>query len=160
MKIQVPSTITDAAPVDKAGWTGTVAAKVITFAGGRLDAATEDHFDITFTAPKDAGEAVFNIVQTCEKGEINWVEPTVEGQAEPEHPAAVLKITTQAPTAAELTPATDAPAADGTATTATETTKSSSNKAPWIIGALAVVVAALGTGVVLKRRRSPSSTTP
>jgi periplasmic copper chaperone A len=41
----------------------------------------------------DARSITFNVVQTYSDGsEAAWIEPTVEGQAEPEHPAPVLTL--------------------------------------------------------------------
>ena len=157
LAVQIPATITDAKPVDKTGWTAALAGGVITFSGGKLDAATADHFDVTFTAPKDAGEAVFGIVQTCDKGQINWIEPMQDGKAEPEHPAAVLKITAGAPTVAELTPVDDTATNDaGTPASSTSST-SSSNKTPWVVGGIAAVVVLAGASTLLarNRRRTP-----
>lgn len=57
-----------------------------------------DQFD-TFTLrggpfPEDAESVVFPAVQTYDSGEeVAWIEETIEGQDEPEHPAPVLTLT-------------------------------------------------------------------
>ncbi len=58
----------------------------MTFSGGSLPATTEETFSITFTAPTTNGALVFPSIQRCTVGQINWIEPTVEGQPEPEDP--------------------------------------------------------------------------
>ncbi|WP_261327359.1 YcnI family copper-binding membrane protein [Modestobacter marinus] len=41
----------------------------------------------------DAESLAFNVVQSYSDGsEVAWIEPTIEGQGEPEHPAAVLSL--------------------------------------------------------------------
>ena len=105
MKFQIPDGVTDAVGVAKDGWTATLTGSTLEFAGGPLAADQEDHFDITFTAPATPGNISFPVIQTCEQGETDWIEPIVEGAEEPEHPAPTIKITADAPTAEELTPA-------------------------------------------------------
>ena len=105
LQIQIPDRVADAQPVEKDGWTASVEAQVVTFTGGSLPADTPDDFAITFTAPTAPGEITFPIVQTCEVGQLDWIETPVEGAAEPEHPAPVVLVTAEEPTDADLTPA-------------------------------------------------------
>ena len=64
------------------------------------------------TAPAEAGEIRFPVIQTCEQGELAWIEIPAEGAAEPEHPAPTLKITAGPPTAEDLTPEEEEASAD------------------------------------------------
>jgi uncharacterized protein YcnI len=147
LDIKFPDGFTGLKAVDKQGWTGAVTGQVVTFSGGKLDAATKDDFAVQVTAPATAGTQYIPVVQTCEKGALNWVEIPKEGAAEPEHPAAGLKITAGAPTAEELTPVEDAPSADSTS-------KKSSSKTGVIVGVIvAVVVVAGGAAVVVRKRK-------
>ena len=117
LKFEIPDGVTDVAAMGKEGWTATLTGNVLEFKGGPLAADTEDHFDITFTAPAQAGDIHFPIIQTCAQGELAWIEIAAEGAAEPEHPAPTLKVTDGPPTSADLVPeaeGTDAPAAIGT----------------------------------------------
>jgi uncharacterized protein YcnI len=92
----------------------------------------------------DAESVSFPTVQLYSDGtEAAWIEPTVEGQGEPERPAPVLTLT-----AAETTTTTDGAA---TETTASEDSHGSGESGP---GALALFVAILAllvgiAGVVL-----------
>jgi periplasmic copper chaperone A len=162
IKFQIPTDVTDVRPVDKTGWTATVAGDIVEFKGGPLAADAAEHFDITVTVPTTPGDISFPAIQTCEKGELAWIEPVVDGAAEPTHPAPVLKITAGAPTAAELAPATDAPSADTTATgsvaplTTAVTTAApadDSSNGGIIAAVIGAAIVVIGGGVLLARRK-------
>lgn len=164
MKFQIPDGVTGVAGVDKDGWTATVTGNTLEFAGGPLAPDQEDHFDITFTAPTSPGDIRFPVIQTCEKGELAWIEVAEEGQAEPEHPAPTIKITAGPPTAEELTPAPEDAGTDGTvvatgteavltATVAPSTTDDSSNTGTIVVVVVVAAVVLIGGGVVLARRK-------
>ena len=165
MKFELPDGITGVAAVDKDGWTATVTGNVLEFKGGPLAADQADHFDITFTAPSQPGDIRFPVIQTCEQGELAWIEEAPEGAPEPEHPAPTIKITQGPPTSADLTPAPEGTdvATDGTlaATSATGeiapavTTASSDNSSNTgaIVGVvIGVAIVAAGIGIMLARR--------
>lgn len=111
LQIQIPDGVTDAQPVDQDGWTASTAdgtdGQVVTFADGSLDPETPADFAITFTAPTAPGTINFPIVQTCEVGQLDWIEIPVEGQEEPEHPAPAVLVTSAPPTSEEIDPAPD-----------------------------------------------------
>jgi uncharacterized protein YcnI len=171
LKIQIPQGVTDVKAVDKDGWTATVTGDTIEFKGGPLDAATEDHFDVTLTVPAQAGDLHFPAIETCEKGELDWIDIAADGAPEPEFPAPTLKVTEGPPTSADLTPAPEEPesttAASGTAdtgvvvapapTTAAKASDDSSNTGTVVVVIVVVAIVLIGGGVVLARRRS---TTP
>jgi len=147
VEIQFPTGFTGIKPVDQTGWTSAVAGQVVTFSGGKLDAATKGDFAVAVTVPAAAGLQQIPVVQTCEKGDIQWIEIAKEGAAEPEHPASPLKITAGAPTADDLKPADDGPSADAA------TTKKSSSNTGVIVGVVvAALVVAAGAVIVLKKR--------
>jgi uncharacterized protein YcnI len=162
LKIKIPDGVTDVKVVDKEGWTGTVTAGAIEFSGGSLAADKPDHFDVTLTAPTQAGDIHFPAIETCVKGELAWIEIPADGAPEPEFVAPTLKITAGPPTSAELTPSTDAPdattAVSGTAApvlvtaTAPAPSKGSSN-AGTVVVVVVVVVVLIGAGAVLVRRQ-------
>ena len=133
MDIKLPAGITDAT-ASKHGWTVSVADGVVRFSDGELDHDTEDTFDVTFTAPTTPGFVTFPTVQICGDTEQPWLDETVEGQPEPEHPAPRLEITQGPPTSDELTVPVDTDDdADGTTTTAaaaTTTTAVATTTAP------------------------------
>ena len=170
VKFEIPEGVTGVTPVDKDGWTATVAGNIVEFKGGSLGADQEDHFDITLTAPAQAGDIHFRIIQTCAQGELAWIEIAAEGAEEPEHPAPTLKVTEGPPTSADLMP--EAEGEDATAETAAGSTDGTALIAPVattvttpsaddlsntgtivvVVGVAAVVL--IGGGVVLTRRRN------
>jgi hypothetical protein len=165
VKFQIPKEITDIAAVDKAGWTATKTTDTIEFSGGSLPADQQDHFDLRITAPATEGDVRFPIIQTCQQGELAWIEIAAEGQPEPEHPAPTLKITSGPPTSADLTPEpeqTDASTApDGTAVilsapaTTTADPSGASNTGA-VVGVVVAAVVVLGAGgwLLARRRRA------
>ena len=92
----------------------------------------------------------FNVIQSYSDGkDVAWIEPTVEGAPEPDHPAPVLKL-------AGATPASPT-AAHAHAEHATATTSSAAGLA-LVLAILALVVAVAGVVLgVLARRRTVSS---
>jgi len=164
MKFQIPTGVTGVTAVDKAGWTATVTGDTLEFTGGPLAADQEDHFDISFTAPTTAGDIHFPVIQTCDVGEIAWIEIPAEGAAEPESPAPTIKITEGPPTSAELTPA---PEEEGTTegtvvatdtgavpTTAAADTSDDSSNTGAIVGIIIGAVIVVGGGGLLLARRN------
>lgn len=108
----IPEAILNAAPQVRPGW-DVSAPKVpletpvedtsvtervaeITFTaqpGNELPSAFRDVFTIGFQAPDTPGEELlFPITQVCGDTSIDWAEPVVEGEDEPEHPAVVVAI--------------------------------------------------------------------
>ena len=162
LKIQIPTGVTGVAPVAKNGWTATFTGDTVEFKGGPLDATTEDQFDITLTAPTTAGDIHFPAIEICQVGEIDWIEIPAEGGAEPENPAPTIKITTNPPTAAELTPAPEEPegTADTVAATATDTAittakaDDSSNTGTIVVIVIIVIIVLAGGGILLARRKN------
>ena len=116
IELQLPTGISNISGVDGNGFTAAVDGQVVTFSGGTLPDDTEQAFEVTFTAPSEAGTIDVPMVQTCEEGSTDWIEPEVEDQPEPEHPAPQLVM-------AANSDATTTTAADGSSTTeATPTT--------------------------------------
>jgi periplasmic copper chaperone A len=153
LKIQIPPGVTGVAAVDKAGWTATVTGDTVEFTGGSLDATTEDHFDLTLTAPTTPGKINFPAIEKCQVGEIDWIEIAAQGAPEPEDPAPSLLITQNPPTAAELTPVPDEEDSAGTTvaggtlvtTDVGGTTAASGTLVPTDVGSTAVPLGTPGT---------------
>jgi uncharacterized protein YcnI len=96
----------------KSGWTFTVektplpkpiktefgevteAVSKITWTGGQIPPDGYDLFTVRGgPLPKNVNQLEFKALQTYSDGEaVQWIEPTVKGGAEPEHPAPVLKL--------------------------------------------------------------------
>ena len=133
----------------------TEAISVVEFAaapGAGIGPGEFQEFSLSGGPFPDAESLTFPVVQTYSDGsESAWIEPTVDGQAEPEHPAPVLSLT--ADTGAEAT----GNAADPTAEHSHETTSAPAGVALFL-AILALVVAV--AGVVLgwrATRRTVSS---
>jgi uncharacterized protein YcnI len=139
--------------------------------GGPLDPEQEDHFDITFTAPAAAGEIHFPVIQTCEVGELAWIEIPEEGAAEPERPAPTIKITDGPPTAADLTPEPEEATTEDTVVTqgtddgaaptvtAVPADDDSSNSVAIVIVVIGAAIVLVGGGVLLARRNKANPQT-
>jgi uncharacterized protein YcnI len=189
IEIKIPSGITDAKAVDKVGWTAASAGSIITFSGGSLDAATPDTFQVSFTALAAPGTVYFPIVQTCVAGDTAWIELPQAGQAEPQHPAPAVKITSGPPTSADLAPVdngsddaavpvgsttgtigvsvssqlpvTSAPVTSVPVTSAPVTTKADSSNTGVVVGVIVGAAIVIGGAVLLatKRKKSTPPTT-
>ena len=166
LKLQFPDGYTALKPVDKAGWTSAVAGNVVTFSGGPLAPTRKESFAVSLTAPTAAATTYVPIVQTCVKGELDWITIPQDGQPEPEHPASMIKVTAGAPTAADLAaPADEAASSDAktdeakTSDAATSDAKtsdaktSSSSRIGLYIGlGIGVIVVAAGVVVLMRAR--------
>jgi uncharacterized protein YcnI len=118
-------------------------------AGGGIAPGQFQEFALSGGPFPDVGQLTFNVVQTYSDGsETAWIEPTVAGQPEPEHPAPVLSLTSAAAgtDAHGSAPTTSSSAADdGGNTTATIALVLA------VLGLLAGL-AGLGLGVAARRR--------
>lgn len=155
LELKFPDGFTNLKPVEKQGWTATVAGQVVTFAGGKLDAKTPDDFAVNLTAPATAGTQYIPVVQTCEKGSLQWIEIPKEGAAEPEHPAAGLKLTAGAPTAEDLAPAEEEGEEAGAHNEGAASDDHDGSNMGVIVGVVVAAVVVVGAGlVVVKRKRA------
>jgi uncharacterized protein YcnI len=73
----------------------TEAVSKITWTGGQIQPGGFDLFTVMAgPLPKNVSQLTFKASQTYSDGDVaQWIEPTVKGGAEPEHPAPVLKLT-------------------------------------------------------------------
>jgi uncharacterized protein YcnI len=113
-------------------------------AGGGIRPGEFQEFALSGGPFPEGDQLSFPTVQTYDDGsESAWIEPTVEGRAEPEHPAPVLSLTT-----ADTTDAAHGAAASAT-TTETDTAAASTGHTEAGPGALALLVSivALFTGL-------------
>ncbi|MSV48737.1 MAG: DUF1775 domain-containing protein [Actinobacteria bacterium] len=180
VEMQLPAGLTAVSvPETPQGWTGTVTDSVVTFQGGPQPAHEEIEFAIQATFPDAAGTMLgFPTIETCEQGTVEWIQPVVSGEEEPEFPAPTVTLTPGvAVTAAEgnaVAPESSA-AAEGaepsvgknesdseeaSTTKAAETSDASStNFLPYaligLIGGAALVIA-----VTMMRKRKAADTPP
>ena len=176
LAFKVPASVTDAVPVDKAGWTGEAKDGVVTFSGGSVDATVNtERFEITFTAPAEAGPIYFPVVQTCVKGAISWIDPPNADGSEAEFASPAVMVTAGPPTSADLTPAeeesadtmvaTETSTADTVAATTSDSTAvsiltaaggssdSDSSNTGLIVAIIAAGVVVVGGGAFASSRR-------
>ena len=135
--------------VDTVTWTAT---------GDGIGVDQFDTFNVRGGAfPEDATEVMFPTVQTYSNGEeVAWIEETVEGEEEPEHPAPVLQLSPPEDEEADV-PADDAASEESAAAdTADDDSDSSST-----LAAISLVVAIAGLAVavfaLVSTRRKPAS---
>jgi periplasmic copper chaperone A len=97
----------DPPATDDDGTEITEAVSVVEFtadAGSGIGAGEFQEFSLSGGPFPDADSLTFPVVQTYSDGtESAWIEPTVDGQAEPEHPAPVLSLTATSGAAADPT---------------------------------------------------------
>jgi periplasmic copper chaperone A len=82
-------------PVQTENGQVTEAVSTITWSGGQIPPGAFDLFTVLAgPLPKNVSQLQFKATQTYSDGNVvQWIEPTVKGGAEPEHPAPVLKLT-------------------------------------------------------------------
>jgi uncharacterized protein YcnI len=129
----------------------------IAWTGGQIKPGEFDTFQISVGAlPDDADSLTFPVIQSYDNGQdVSWIDPTVEGQPEPEHPAPVLHLT-----AAES----DAGSSDASSSSASQVSSSDPTVTATVVkketnntlGIIALIVGALGLifgAVALTRSR-------
>jgi uncharacterized protein YcnI len=142
-------------PVQSHGETIDSAVSVVEFradAGGGITPGQFQQFSLAVGPFPDVDALTFNVVQSYSDGtEAAWIEPTVAGQPEPEHPAPVLSLS--------------GAAADGSGETASGTAAAAAEGGSDTTATVALVLAVLGllaglAGLFLglsARRRTVSS---
>lgn len=95
--IRLADGVTNAKAGEVDGWKGSVAGDEVTWTGGPLADDQQLGFPITMTMPAAEGWIAFPTMQSCEKGEIHWIE-VQEGDDEPQYPAPVVHLTAPAMT--------------------------------------------------------------
>jgi uncharacterized protein YcnI len=83
-------------PVEVEGFTVTEAVSSVTWAADGDGIPPDQFAEFTLSVgpfPDDVDQIVFTATQTYSDGEVvEWADPTVEGEDEPEHPAPVLEL--------------------------------------------------------------------
>lgn len=149
-------------PVEADGDQITESVSVVQFtaaAGGGIAPGQFQEFSLLGGPFPDADSLTFNAVQTYSDGtEAAWIEPTVDGQDEPQYPAPVLALTGSGGTAEQGGTA-DTVTADG-GTQATEVTEATGGEGgdglavtALVLGGLGLVAGLAGLGLGLAARR-------
>jgi uncharacterized protein YcnI len=123
-----------------------------------------DTFALSLTLPKDAAGTTlaFPVLQTCETGSTTWDQVARDGEAEPEHPAPSVAVTTAVPgdDHGHAVAATDEDAAgvDSAAgvTGGESATDASGDVLARVLGAGGLVVGAVGIVLAVASRRPRS----
>jgi uncharacterized protein YcnI len=159
LEFQIPDGVTKAEPVALGGWKTATSDGVVSFTDGSQNAETPFDVQIGFTAPAVAGTIYWKLVQTCEKGEIAWIEIPAAGADAPVHPAPAILVTEGPPTSEELVPATDGPdaAAPATEAGATATDKVGQGSAAPDTAATATAIKAADTVTTVSASSDGSS---
>ena len=129
--------------------------------GGGIAPGQFQEFALSGGPFPDTGSLTFNAVQTYSDGtEAAWIEPTVEGQPEPERPAPVLSLTGSDGAATDAhggTTGDDATVSTGTTGTAeaaaTQDAGNGTAVAALVVAVLALVAGLAGLGLGLAARR-------
>lgn len=115
-----------------------------------------DEFDVSVGPLPEKLTIVFKALQTYSDGSIvRWIDPTVAGQPEPDHPAPVLTLTKAGSTASGVTAT-----ASGRSTTPAATSPSNARANTALVLAIIALVVALGAAAASLLRRSERSTEP
>ena len=114
IEVSIPEGIYSATPEVVPGWTITKTTEAldepvddghggeyterdatVTWEGGPLAHDQLQQFGLSVQVPDTPGETIlFPVIQTCEGGAVTeWIQPTVEGEDEPEHPAPAITLT-------------------------------------------------------------------
>lgn len=134
-------------PVKTDDGTITDAVSEITWTGGKIGPGQFEDFDVAFgQLPDDTAALTFKTLQTYDDGKVvRWIEEAGQGDADPENPAPVLKLTSATGTTVSAAPV--AKAAD----------HDSAAREMGVAG-LALGAVALGAGgFAVVRARSPRS---
>ncbi|TDC92939.1 YcnI family protein [Actinomadura sp. 7K507] len=140
-------------PIEAHGGKLTEAVSKITWTGGEIEPGQFQEFDVSMgQLPTGTDQMVFKADQTYSNGEVvKWEEPPVEGGAEPEHPAPVLKLLPEGGTETAGLVAGKKPAEAAEATSDDGTAR--------LLGGLGIAAGVIGVGVGglgLTRARSRS----
>ena len=170
VSIEIPQGVNDASAEPLPGWSASVESGVARWAGGSLPDDSPGVFPLRMTLPSQPGPLPFKMIQRCAAGSLDWIEDTVAGQPEPEHPAPILEVTAAEPEPSTTNPpepsTTQPPPTEKPSTTAPASSTSTtlpvgdaadtdddSSPLPYVLGGLAAVVVIGGGGFALYRNR-------
>jgi uncharacterized protein YcnI len=136
--------------------TGTGSITWSTSAATGIPVGQADLFQALVGPLPDAPQVSFRAVQTYSDGTVvSWIEPTIAGQPDPDHPAPILKLT-----AAGATPSDTSTASTPTPVTAAISGTNTSDTGARTLGIVGIVVGAIGVatgGFAVSRSRRASS---
>ena len=123
----------------------TNAVSSITWTGGAIEPGYYQDFTVDMgQLPSSTDSLTFKALQTYSDGSIvRWIQPTVEGQAEPANPAPVLHLTSAAASGSSDSASASA---QPTVTTTTAAAKAGSDTTARVLAGVGVVIGLLGVG--------------
>ncbi|HTU14182.1 MAG TPA: YcnI family protein [Solirubrobacterales bacterium] len=142
-------------PAEQHGEKITEGVRQVTWTGGPLPDGQLEQFPLSVAFAGEAGEAAeFKVIQECAGGaETAWIQSTVAGEEEPEHPAPTVTLTAAEDEHGATADSEDAPAGSETAS-ASESDDDSGDGlaiAALIVGALGLIA---GGAALFTARRS------
>jgi periplasmic copper chaperone A len=147
-------------PIDVHGTPVTEAVTEITWtadAGAGIEPGEYQTFSISGGPFPEVDALTLPSIQTYDDGsESAWIEPTVDGQAEPEHPAPVLPLTENGSTGAHGD-TTAAPTEDTTSNTAADSGTSGLTVTALVVGFAGLLSGLAGLALGLSARRRNTS---
>ena len=143
-----------ATPVEAEGSTITEAVSEVTWTadpGGGLAPGEYQSFSISAgPLPEGVDSLVFPALQGYDDGStVAWIDPTVEGQAEPEHPAPALSLVAASEDGAGTPTTATAPAADS------DDDSSGLAVTALVVGSVGLLAGLAGVALALAARRRP-----
>lgn len=146
-------------PVNVGGTTITKAPRTVTWTaqpGNKIAPGQYQEFAFATDALPAAGEMILPAAQYYSDGTVTqWTEPTVPGNAEPEHPAPAFTVTAAIPTGTSITAT---PAANVQASGTTGPATAGTDSTARVLGGAALLMAVSVGGLVLLRRRPTADT--
>jgi uncharacterized protein YcnI len=152
-----------ATPITTDDGTVTEAVSEVVWSGGTIPPGDFDEFSVLAgPLPDDVDSIKFPTVQSYSDGtDVSWIQDTVAGQPEPDHPAPVLKLTAAStdttPSSSGSSASSASSSASGAAAPTVTTTATDDNKGIAIVGvvlgALALITA---IAALVSARRTPS----
>lgn len=119
-------------PISTDSGNTTDAVQSVTWTGGAIKPGEFQEFTVAAGLPEKATSLAFKSIQTYDNGQVvRWIDPTVKGQPEPDHPAPTLTLT-----------AANAAATSATAPAAAASSKSDSTART--LGIIGIVLGAIG----------------
>lgn len=89
----VETEVVESEPYERFGETLTERVVVVRWSGGDLPDSAYYDFGIHATILVEPGTTLaFPVLQRCGDVEVAWIEPVIEGDAEPEHPAPTVAV--------------------------------------------------------------------
>lgn len=142
-------------PIEAFGETYDEVIDTVTWSGGEIKPGEFDTFALSVgPLPEDVDSLAFPAIQTYSSGEeVAWIDPVVEGEEEPEHPAPTLALVAEGGGGGEAA-ATTTTAAEATGSSEGDSSDDGGTDGVAVAALVVAVIAALLGGAALVRGRS------